>query len=365
MRKAFDANVSRTKPRLRLGALTTAVVDPAQDVLGSPAYEARDMVEHATAQANEMEPATVVTVQEKIAAHLAQSEEAPAATVATPARTVTAVAAPVVAAQAPVRVEVVEAVAVAEAMIAPTPTSAPVARAATPMVPKATAPILDSRERREKLRERLKAATARVEPSAPTPQSPAEARTSALALVAQLRQQLEDAQKLNVALSKDLDVARADLARAAEEARARTGEATRMAGEVAERARLIDELGKEMASLEAERDDTLVQLQSARVHVEQQAAVHKVLEDKLVAREAELADTLTEEERLAAELESRNAELRQTQSALAGITEERDALARQVTDLTRERTDLLDSQKALDEIHRALAEARVRIGAKA
>lgn len=289
------------------------------------------MVEHATAQANEVEhpvAALKATVQEKIAAQLAHAE------VAIPTPSPTVVEQP----------RVVEPEPAAKKVMAPE--------------------VLDSRERREKLRERLKAASAKVEPSQPTPQSPAEARTSALALVAQLRQQLEDTQRLNAAQAKDLDATRADLARSAEEARARTAEASRMAIEVAERARLIEELGKEMASLEGERDDTLVGLQGARAQMEQQAVARQELEERLAAREAELAETLTEEERLAAELESRNAELRQSQVALAGISVERDQLAKQVGELTRERADLLDSQKALDEIHRALADARVRVGTK-
>jgi chromosome segregation ATPase len=222
-------------------------------------------------------------------------------------------------------------------------------------------PVLDTRERREKLRERLKAATAKVEPTAPTPQSPAEARTSALSLIAQLRQELEDVKQLNAAMVKDLDQTRTDLGRAAEEARNRTAEAARMATEVAERARLIEELGKEMSALEAERDDTLIELQGARALVGTEATARRDLEEKLAAREAELAETLTEEERLAGELEARNGELRQAQSALSSVVEERDRLARQVAELTRERADLLDSQKALDEIHRALADARARV----
>lgn len=350
MRKAFDANVSRAKPRLRLGALTsTGVIDPAQEALAHPAQQALAMVEHATAQANGHDPhgpatATVeapvpaATVQEKIAAHLAQAGEEPKAALAPPPQVATETV------EAPKRQRIME------AKVAEPP--APVERA------------IDSRERREKLKERLKAATAKVEPSQPTPQSPAEARTSALSLIAQLRAQLEDSQTMAAALGKDLDQTRADLARAAEEARARTSEAARMAEEVAQRAKLIEELGKEMASLEGERDDTLVQLQTARAQLEQQVAAKKDLEGKLASREAELAETLTEEERLAAELENRNAELRAAQQAIAGLSEEREKLSKQVGDLTRERSDLLDSQKALDEIHRALAEARVRVGGK-
>jgi hypothetical protein len=69
---------------------------------------------------------------------------------------------------------------------------------------------------------------------------------------------------------------------------------------------------------------------------------------------------LTEEERLATELEGRMSELKRSDAALQSLTAERDALARQVGELTRERAGLLDSRKALDEIHRALAEAKIR-----
>jgi chemotaxis protein MotB len=223
------------------------------------------------------------------------------------------------------------------------------------------AQALDSRARRERLRERLKAATAPVSPSQPTPATPGEARTSALALVAELRQQLEDAQQLNGALSKDLDLARTDLSRAAEEAHSRTEEANRMAKEVAERAHLLEELGREMQSLEAERDDALIELRSARAEADKAAEARTTLEKSLADREAELSETLNEEERLAAELELKADELRRSEQGLLALRDERDALAHQVEQLTKERNDLVESQRALDEIYRALAAARSRV----
>jgi hypothetical protein len=39
---------------------------------------------------------------------------------------------------------------------------------------------------------------------------------------------------------------------------------------------------------------------------------------------------------------------------------ERDMLARQVTDLTSERTELLEARRALESVHRALSHARAR-----
>src|SRR5690606_29934135 len=83
--------------------------------------------------------------------------------------------------------------------------------------PEQTAPPLDPKARRERLKQRLKAATAPVQTTVPTPQNPAEARASALALVAQLRKELEDAHRINAALTRDLEQARLEQARAAEE----------------------------------------------------------------------------------------------------------------------------------------------------
>jgi chromosome segregation ATPase len=220
---------------------------------------------------------------------------------------------------------------------------------------------LEPAQRRERLKERLKAASAKVEPAQPTPQSPAEARASALSLIAQLRQELEDSRKLASSLSHDLAEARAELARASEEGRSRSEEAGRLAGEVAARAKLIEELGQEMACLEAERDDVLLELRAERKEAEVLQATKADLERQLGRREAELSEALSEEERLVGELESNALELKRAQSALGSLTEERDQLAHQVGELTREHEELRDSQKALDEIHRALASARIRV----
>ena len=54
MRKAFDANVTRAKPRLRLGSLVSDVLEVTPEALSTPEREARQMGEHATAQADAM-----------------------------------------------------------------------------------------------------------------------------------------------------------------------------------------------------------------------------------------------------------------------------------------------------------------------
>jgi len=319
MRKAFDVNIPRTKPRLRLGGFSSIAVEEAASDFPPPSIP-------------QAEEAMVAEIE----APVARSDAAPSLDAERPP-----MSAPVTTEPVPAR--------------ASRGTEVPVAKAKAALSPT---------ERRERLKERLRAASAKVEPSQPTPQSPGEARASGLALVAQLRQETEDAAALNASLNKDLEQARAELARAAQEAHSRTEEANRMATEVAERSRLIEELGREMASLEAERDDSLVELRNARAQTEQLTEARRGLEQKLAEREAELAETLSEEERLASELEGRAVDLKRVEAALAALTEERDRLAGQVTALTHERAELLESQKALDEIHRALAEARSRMSAR-
>jgi chromosome segregation ATPase len=356
MRKAFDANVSRTKPKLRLGGFSsTAVLDEAAETVAeAPASASEDAGLGATDH-----KAQVAADQFSAAYAPEPARQAMTAPVATMAQAI------VDSAPAATHHEV-PAVSRREAAATPVPVARVAVKEKLAARLEATKdePVLDPQARRERLKERLRAATNKVTPAQPTPQNPTEARASALSLVGQLKQEVEDARGLNAALAKDLDQARADLSRAASEARSRTDEANRMAGEVAERVRLLEELSREMASVEAERDDALVELRSSRAEIEKGIAEGNQIAAALAAREAELADALTEEERIATELERRNEDLRRSEVALLALTTERDALAKQVTELTEERVRLLESQRALDEIHRALADARVRAGAR-
>jgi chromosome segregation ATPase len=81
------------------------------------------------------------------------------------------------------------------------------------------------------------------------------------------------------------------------------------------------------------------------------------LQEALTGKDEELEASLQEEERLASELEAAHEAmtgLRRSADALKG---ERDTLARQVSDLTKERAELLEARKALEAVHRALAKA--------
>lgn len=376
MRKAFSANVSTARPKTRLGALlsTPPAQNPPPDETSSEA-DSPDVEPAAAAQSSVPAPVdtsihdTIIPTRaalldvgaeaasapspdgpdaepSEIPPHAAAPEIEPAAQPRAPAGTTGALAPDQRDRQGDGVVE------------AARPAGAPAADGTSNDHADA---IEDSKSRRARLKERIKAATNPVAVSQPTPQSATEARTSALSLIAALRHELEEVKALNAALSKDLEQTRNELTRAAEEARSRTEEANRMAGEVEERSRLLEELGLELTSLESERNDVLVELRGAQSDLAALKTAYAGLEEKVASREAELAETLSEEERLAADLEFQVEAQRRTEKALRAIEQERDTLARQVEDLTRERADLIESQRALDEIHRALADARSRI----
>ena len=77
-------------------------------------------------------------------------------------------------------------------------------------------------------------------------------------------------------------------------------------------------------------------------------------------KDAALAESLVEEERLATELETFRDESLLLRRSVEALSAERDTLARQVSDLTAERADLLEARKALESVHRALTEAVAR-----
>jgi DNA repair exonuclease SbcCD ATPase subunit len=342
MRKAFDENVPRTKPRLKLSSLfpqpdaldgnsAPAGVAPGglvseASIVPSPSGVSLESSAPVAVQPTE-EPRPVLPVEKKLES---ENRESPKLV------------------QQPVR-----------------PSSRPIAAvkvAPTPPVPPRD-PVADAQARRRKLKERLKAATQPVSLAEPTPPTAIAARASALSLVGQLQAELEKSNALNKALVADLDAARGELARAIEEAKSRSAESERMAAEVGERAKLIEELGAELAGLEGERDDTLGQLQAARAEARKLSEERKALQDELLRRERELEDAVSEEERLATELEARTDDLRKARTMVATLSNERTTLIEQVSRLSKEKEDLTDAQKALSEIHRALAEARVRTAA--
>jgi len=214
-------------------------------------------------------------------------------------------------------------------------------------------------ERRERLRERLRAVRENPRPE-PLPETVAEAGVLAVERISALQSELTKSRTMNLALAQDLEAARRQAERATEEARLRMDEARRLSSEMEGRVKLLSDLERELESLESERNEALLALQDSRQSLEAGANDRLTLQNELLKRETDLNESLAEEERLASELEVSQetmAGLRRAADALKG---ERDTLARQVGDLTRERAELLEARKALEAVHRALSQAALK-----
>ena len=371
MKKAFDANVSRAKPRVRLGSM-----------LSSPSGEA---VLHDTESLD--------AAVEAIAEQVARSEHNPDLTSALRSRQfarTTRVSATEALQQAiespsarpPMFEEEVEPRAVVEPVVytkvierpvesVASPPPAPVAAMHTPRnhaeapstvteVQAPPAPVeIESGERRERLRERLRAVRENPRPE-PLPETVAEAGVLAVERISALQSELTKSRAMNLALAQDLEAARRQAERATEEARLRMDEARRLSSEMEGRVKLLSDLERELGSLESERNEALLALQDSRQALDGGEAEKLSLKNELLKRDAELNESLAEEERLASELENAQENMSGLRRAADALKGERDTLARQVSDLTRERAELLEARKALEAVHRALSQATLR-----
>ncbi|HEX8437157.1 extensin-like protein [Archangium sp.] len=355
MKKAFEQNVSRAKPRLRLGAFT-GVVDPAApDEAQAPESEQAQAPEPVQARASE----PVHAPEQARASEPVPAPEAPAVANDLSAE----VRARIERARAP-RSTAAEALDAALNTPAPAP-AAPVARVEAPepevevQTPASPREELDTQARRERLKERLKAVRENPRPE-PLPASVAEAGLRAVERISALQTELTKVKALNLSLTQELEVSRRQSEKATEEARLRMDEARRLATEMEGRLKLLGDLERELAALEGERDEALLSLQEARQAMQAAAQERTALEASVAEAKRALADSLSEEERLAGELEVSKDEavaLRRTVDALQG---ERDVLAQQVASLTAERAELLEARKALEAVHRALSQAVAR-----
>ncbi len=327
MRKAFDANVSRAKPRVRLGLLSAAA-----EV--EPPTVSPDAVEALAQQVVEESPPTL---QATLKLRRAEKES---------------------------RVAEVEAFTRAlEAEEAAQAVEAEVAHAAPPAelteVQTAPPPHLEElpvEERRARLKERLVAAKQNPRPE-PLPDTVAEAGVLAVERISALQTELAKARAMNLALAQDLEAARRQSERATEEARIRMDEARRLASEMEGRMTLLSELEKELESLEGERNESLLALQDTRGALEQREKEKHELMELVAKKDAEISESLAEEERLAGELERTQDGMTGLRRSADALKTERDTLARQVSELTRERAELLEARKALEAVHRALSSA--------
>lgn len=371
MKKAFDANVSKARPRLRLGGLLSDGVSVETDPGAQAAQSAVEAIAEQIAR-EEMTPgpapvedlgavlrarATARFSRPTAAEALEQALVDQALVAPQPAAVVHEVAhaAPphVALPQPSVRASVVHEV-VNHASAPPS-----VIEVQTPAPPMPHAPEFDPAERRERLKDRLRAVRENPRPE-PLPDTVAEAGVLAVERISALQSELTKARAMNLALTQDLEAARRQAERATEEARSRMDEARRLAGEMESRAALLNELEQELRSLEGERNDSLLALQDARQQGEAHARAGDELRLTLAKKDQEIDECLAEEERLAADLEAAQETVGSLRRASAVLSTERDTLARQVSELTRERAELLEARKALEAVHRALSTAVVR-----
>jgi len=365
MKKAFDANVSRARPRMRLGAFTepppsepsvpvAAVEAIAEQVLQEAVPEA-SLAGAVKARTGKPKPTAAATLKQKLAAEPVVPDVA--ARAAEPA----AVQVPLVELPPRAAPQAVAKSAVAQ-LTAPTAVAEPpaeVVEVQTAPPPTLEEEVAPPEERRERLRKRLKAVRENPRPE-PLPETVAEAGVLAVERISVLQTELTKARALNLALTQDLEAARRQAERATEEARVRMDEARRLSSEMEGRGKLLGDLERELEALEAERNESLLALQEARQGLDAAEAEKDTLRETLKKKDEEVNACLAEEERLADELETAHETMASLRRSSDALKSERDTLARQVSDLTRERAELLEARKALEAVHRALSHAAAR-----
>ncbi len=334
MKKAFEQNVSRARPRLKLGSL---LEEPQAPEASAPAEET----------------ATPASPR----AQLPPEAQAPAARPPAPPVVVDPPAPSAASARRGAEA-VADMLARHAAPAAPPPSPR---RTATPARPPPPSPPAaeDAPARRERLRQRLKAAREQPRP-APLPATAAAAGVLAVERIAALQSELAEVRALNLGLVQELEASRRHAERATEEARLRVDEAKRLAAEVDGRTKLLADLERELSALEGERDEMLLAVQDLRAREAANAEERARLDGELAEKDRQISDGLAEEERLAGEVESYREELDALRRNGMALGAEREMLARQVAELTAERQELLEARKALEAVHRALSEATSR-----
>ena len=371
MKKAFDANVSRAKPRVRLGAFggggesvaqESAALDAAVEAIAEQVARSENNPDLTSAlRSRQLARTSRVTASEA----LLQAIEAPSDAVSSPptARVIEHTTEIFEA-----RVDQGEPAPVVEAVKKPveappvmhTRNHAEAPATVTEVQAPPSAPVeLEQGERRERLRERLRAVRENPRPE-PLPETVAEAGVLAVERISALQSELTKSRAMNLALAQDLEAARRQAERATEEARLRMDEARRLSSEMEGRVKLLSDLERELESLESERNEALLALQESRQALDAGAGEKVELQNELLKRDADLNESLAEEERLASELESAQESMSGLRRAADALKGERDTLARQVSDLTRERAELLEARKALEAVHRALSQAALK-----
>lgn len=339
MKKAFDANVSRARPRVRLGLLGEQA---ANEGLNEQLVES--IAERVAAEVSvHARPTPPVAAAQSVVPDLASAVRVRATEARAPKATASEALHRALVAEPPVAVR---------AAAAPPPQVVEVQTAPHP----AQIDEQEAGERRDRLKERLKAVRENPRPE-PLPDTVAEAGVLAVERISALQTELVKVRAVNLALTQDLEATRRQAERATEEARLRMDEARRLSSEMEGRVKLLTDLERELGSLEGERNEALLALQESRQMLDARESEKDALKTEITKQQQALAESLSEEERLASELEASWDVSNNLRRSTDALRVERDTLARQVSDLTRERAELLEARKALEAVHRALSQA--------
>jgi hypothetical protein len=351
MRKAFDANVPKLKPRLSRavtgedGPVNGAAQDSLELTLETgSAQEVAEPVAAATATAPSPQPAPPAR---------AGGEGEPRGTMTLSA-----------AASRPARA--------AHAGGEGEPRAA-ATRSAIPPSPPAPAggegrgeggpsDVLARKERLDKIKRKV-AEAARPQPRVqPVPADPARAAESVLGLVRDLEVELVRAREREDALRGDLDEARRELGRAVGEGRSAVERLQAAEKELDEKRGVLKELLGEMQALEEERDASVHRAQALATLDEERARLLEEL-GRRADEEARLrGEREAEVERLSEELRLAGAEGARLRGAVGDLARERDQLLAELDRTRGERDDLAEAKRALEAVHAALAQARARLG---
>ena len=218
------------------------------------------------------------------------------------------------------------------------------------------------RERLDKIKRRVAEAARPRARTEPAPGDPSRAAEQVLGLARDLEAELGNSREREVALRADLDATRAELARAAGEGREALARAAAVEAELEEKRQVLGDMLAEMTALEAERDEALRRAQAMAGIDEERARLLEEVSRRAEQEAAGRSERTAEVERLTEELREAGADAARLRGALAETARERDGLAAELESLKRDREQLDAAKRALEQVHSALSQARARIG---
>jgi DNA repair exonuclease SbcCD ATPase subunit len=355
MRKAFDANVPKLKPRLRPAmAVVSDTAQVEQDekleessklIIEQPATE---IVIAAADDITEPEPDNSERISDVSSSSFSMADEVRTKTEVVQSTTV----------EREIQPSANELIKDNRPLVSDVE-SLQIAMSSTPEVT-----IDDSDARRKRLENVKRKVSEAVKPEVliePVPEDPVLAAESVLGLVSDLEAQLSQSRELERSLRTELAEAKDELARTINDGRSSSGRLTQAETLLLEKRKVLEEMLFEMGALEQERDQAvrMVQLLTGKDHGRQ--AEFDELRNRCDQMQVALDESKAEEDRLNGELDDTIAENTRLHALLAEITRERDTLTRNVEKLIRERDELAQAKKALEKVHQALSQARARL----